>query len=93
MAKRPPSTGGLEFLSEVFWDKDGNEVEPDDPSVATGSVTVRHPDGSIEHMQVVNGANMPQSIEDMPEPKEVIVGGGKKSAPKAAKRTIRRRTS
>lgn len=51
---RPKTTDGIEFLSEIFFDKDGNEV--DDPKkAATGEVTVRYPDGRVATHMIVAG--------------------------------------
>lgn len=67
MAERSDTTDGIKFLSEVFFDAEGNEV--DDPKkAATGYVTMQHPDGTIEHATVVNTKNY---TGEMPPPKTV----------------------
>jgi hypothetical protein len=52
-APKSKKIGDATIVSEIFFDKDGNQV--DDPkTAASGEVTLRHPDGSLEHVQLVN---------------------------------------
>lgn len=90
--KRPRFTDGVEFLSESFYDADGNPV--DDPKDAVGGdVTVRYPDGTIAHHKLVNGAKMAEAeeAEDEPMPTVTLNPAPKKAARATKTRKIRRR--
>jgi hypothetical protein len=91
MAKeRPRSTDGVEFLSESFYDADGNPV--DDPNDAvSGEVTVRYPDGTIAHHKLVNGAKMNEEAEAPEEPITVTAPARATKKAVAKGRRIRRR--
>lgn len=88
--KRPRFTDGIEFLSEVFYDADGNPV--DDPNDAVGGeVTVRYPDGTVAHHKLVNGAKLNEDAEAADEPITVTAPPRTSKKTAAKTRRIRRR--
>lgn len=89
MAQREDTTDGVKFLSEVFYDNEGNQV--DDPKdSAIGYVTMQFPDGTIEHSTVVNTKNYTGTP---PGPPPTVTLNETPPAPqqRAGRRAIRRK--